>query len=98
MKHSVALKIFSLAVDRIVAKGKTEPVEIYELLSLQGLLSPDMQLRRQRFKQAVAAYRAQDFIAASAIFSELIEKFNDSAAVMFNARFNLLKEHALGLG
>jgi hypothetical protein len=34
MKHSVALKIFCLAVDRIVVKGKTEPVEIYELLSL----------------------------------------------------------------
>jgi hypothetical protein len=57
-----------------------------------------MQLRRQRFNQAVAAYRAQDWIAASAIFSELIEKFNDSAADMFIARINLLKEHALGSG
>jgi hypothetical protein len=46
----------------------------------------------------VAAYRAQDWIAASAIFSELIEKFNDSAADMFIARINLLKEHALGSG
>jgi hypothetical protein len=50
-----------------------------------------MQLRRQRFNKAVAAYRAQDCIAASAIFSELIQKFNDSSAVMFNARINLLK-------
>ena len=87
-----------MELDRIVVKGKTEPVEIYELLSLQGQLTPDMQLRRQRFNQAVAAYRAQDWIAASAIFSELIEKFNDSAAVMFIARINLLKEHALGSG
>ncbi len=62
MKHSIALKIFGLAVGVLIM------------------------------------YRARGWIAASAIFSELIQKFNDCAAVMFIARINLLKEHALGSG
>ena len=88
----------TLELDRIVVKGKTEPVEIYELLSAQGQLSSEMELRRKRFNQAVVAYRNQDWLAASAIFIELIEHYNDRPAAMFLERIQLLKEHSLGQG
>ncbi|MFM9004813.1 MAG: adenylate/guanylate cyclase domain-containing protein, partial [Flavobacteriales bacterium] len=90
--------IEALELDRIVVKGKSEPVEIYELLSLQGQLPSELEQRRQRFNQAISAYRKQDWLAAAAIFTELTEKFKDNTAGMFCERIKLLKEHALGHG
>jgi len=92
------ISVEALELDRIVVKGKTEPVEIYELLSAQGQLSTDMERRRQRFNQAVTVYRNQDWLAAEAIFAELTEKYNDKTAAMFVERIKLLKEHSLGSG
>jgi len=92
------ISVEALELDRIVVKGKTEPVEIYELLSAQGQLSTDMEQRRQRFNQAVTVYRNQDWLAAEAIFAELTEKYKDKTAAMFVERIKLLKEHSLGSG
>ena len=92
------LHIEVMELDRIVVKGKSETVEIYELLALQGQLSETVELRRQRFGEALAAYRRQDWLAARAVFSELLELHNDKTANVFLNRIQLLETHTLGAG
>ena len=87
-----------MELDRIIVKGKSEPVEIYELLSLTGELDEASALRRIRFAEAIVAYRNQDWLVAGAIFTELHEKFNDKTAKIFIERINLLTSHSLGSG
>lgn len=88
----------ALELDRIIVKGKSEPVEIYELLGLSAQLTPIQTTRRTRFNEAIAAYRRQDWLAARAIFTELIEKYEDKTAAIFIERIKLLETHALGAG
>jgi adenylate cyclase len=92
------IHIEAMELDRIIVKGKSEPVEIYELLSTTGDLSAESELRRTRFNEAVIAYRAQDWLVSGAIFKELFEKYNDKTAKTFIDRINLLTTHSLGEG
>jgi adenylate cyclase len=92
------LHVEVMELDRIVVKGKSEPVEIYELLALRGTISDTVELRRQRFNEALAAYRRQDWLAARAVFSELVENYDDKTARVFLDRISLLETHALGAG
>ena len=87
-----------MELDRIVVNGKSETVEIYELLALRDELSNPMEIRRQRFSEALAAYRRQDWIASRAVFSELMEHYNDRTAKVFFDRIQLLETHSLGSG
>lgn len=88
----------ALELDRIIVNGKSEPVEIYELLGLSVQLTPIQTTRRTRFNEAIAVYRRQDWLAASAIFTELVEKYEDKTAAIFIERIKLLETHALGAG
>jgi adenylate cyclase len=92
------IHIEAMELDRIIVKGKSEPVEIYELLSTTGDLSVESELRRTRFNEAIVAYRAQDWLVSGAIFKELFEKYNDKTAKTFIDRINLLTTHSLGEG
>jgi adenylate cyclase len=92
------LHVEVMELDRIVVKGKSETVEIYELLGLRGQLSETHELRRKRFNEALDAYRRQDWMAANAVFSELVENFNDKTASAFLYRIRLLETHSLGAG
>ena len=92
------IHIEAMELDRIIVKGKSEPVEIYELLSTSGDLSVESELRRTRFNEAIIAYRAQDWLVSGAIFKELFEKYNDKTAKTFIDRINLLTTHSLGEG
>jgi adenylate cyclase len=92
------LHVEVMELDRIVVKGKSEPVEIYELLALRGTISDTVELRRQRFNEALAAYRRRDWLAARAVFSELVENYDDKTARVFLDRISLLETHALGAG
>jgi adenylate cyclase len=92
------IHVEAMELDRIIVKGKSEPVEIYELLSTTGDLSAESELRRTRFNEAIIAYRAQDWLVSGAIFKELFEKYNDKTAKTFIDRINLLTTHSLGEG
>jgi len=85
-------------VDSIAVKGKTEPVQVYELLSLQGKLSPEMDKRRLRFAEGLEAYRKQAWPAAEMIFQELVEKYADAPARAFLERVKILRQHPPGAG
>ncbi len=55
-------------IDRITVAGKSEPMRVFELLSLAGGLSPARQSARKAFEAALTAYRARDWAAAEAGF------------------------------
>lgn len=90
------LQIEALEIDRIIVKGKTEPIVIYELLSINGELDDDSQKRRTLFTKALSLYRNQDWILSKAIFTELIEKHNDKTAKIFIDRINHLSPKSFG--
>ncbi len=85
-------------IDRLAVKGKTDPVEMFELLGEQGTLDPDWNLRRSRFEEALESYRRQDWPAAESIFRELAEKFADRPSQAFLERIALLRQDPPGAG
>lgn len=44
-------------IDLVAVKGKSEPVQIHELLSIASELSPEWEERRMRFGTGLEAYR-----------------------------------------
>ena len=70
-------------IDLVAVKGKSEPVQIHELLSIASELSPEWEERRMRFGTGLEAYRRQAWPAAEIIFQELVEKYQ----VVLRARF-----------
>jgi adenylate cyclase len=85
-------------LDKIVFKGKTEPVKVYELLSIEGALSTEDEAKTKRFSEGLEAYRKQDWLAAEAIFNELVDKYDDKPSHTFVNRIALLEKHNIGSG
>ncbi|MFM2207109.1 MAG: hypothetical protein RL213_1084, partial [Bacteroidota bacterium] len=92
------IRIETMELDRILVRGKSEPVEIYELLSLEGELPAEKEQRRLRFNQALAFYRNQDWRSASAVFRELFDHYADKTSQMFIERIRQLDQRSLGPG
>ncbi|WP_138431311.1 CHASE2 domain-containing protein [Fodinibius saliphilus] len=57
-------------LDRIVVKGKTEPVEVYEIMGLREHLDDAQFACKQKFEQATEAYKQQKWDKALALFNE----------------------------
>ncbi len=75
-------------LDRVRVKGKSEPVEIIEILDGE---TPERLLaklnQKERFEQATAEYRARNFARAANEFKALIdENPDDLAAKLYRAR------------
>ena len=85
-------------IDSVAVKGKTEPVQVYELLSLQGKLPPELDKRRSRYAEGLEAYRKQAWPAAEMIFQEMVEKYADSPSRTFLERVKMLRQHPPGAG
>ncbi len=83
-------------IDLIAVKGKSEPVQVYELISIASELSPEWEERRTRFGEGLEAYRRQDWPAAEMIFEELAEKFQDRPARAFLERVKILRQNPPG--
>ncbi len=58
-------------LDRVVAKGKREPITIYELLDVDDAASTTALL--PRWNEALRAYRAGEFDVAAAAFEEFVD-------------------------
>ena len=91
-------QIESREIDKIVFKGKSEPVKVFELLSSEGSLSSEMNEQRKRFSEGLEAYRKQDWLAAEAIFKELVDKYDDKPAHTFMKRIAMFETHNIGQG
>jgi adenylate cyclase len=92
------IRIETMELDRILVRGKSEPVEIYELLSLEGALTAEKEQRRLRYQQALAFYRSQDWRSASAVFKELFDHHGDKTSHMFIERIRQLDQASFGPG
>ena len=69
-------------LDRVRVKGKSKPVEIYEVLAD----TDRARTIRDRFEEGLRAYFAGDFAQAAALFTELGNGMHDPAALFFAER------------
>ena len=60
-------------VDLLRVKGKHEPVVVYELLARKGMLAPERMKVVGVYREALAAYKARDFLSAQSRFREALE-------------------------
>ena len=60
-------------VDLLAVKGKTEPAVVYELLGLKGDVAQNRLTARDRYEEALAAYRKFDWAAAETALRGVLE-------------------------
>jgi len=85
-------------VDRLVVKGKTEPVAIYEILDYHtDETFPNMPDVLAAFRDGIRFYRGGEFDRAEAQFRHALElNPNDKVSAVFLERCEYLKAHAEG--
>jgi adenylate cyclase len=59
-------------LDMIAVKGKTEPVEIFELLGIEGEVETDVPDLLTAWETAIALYRARDYVLAREAFERVL--------------------------
>jgi adenylate cyclase len=85
-------------IDRIVVKGKTEPIPIFEILDYHTATSfPNMPDVLAAFRDALAFYRSGEFDRAEALFRRCLElNPTDKTSQVLLERCEYLKAHADG--
>jgi class 3 adenylate cyclase len=74
-------------LDRVRVVGKTQPVEVYELL---GPASPDLAALAESFETAVAAYRRRAFDEAHALFDRIARAhLDDGPSAVYRDRCDM---------
>lgn len=86
-------------LDHVRVVGKLEPVRLFELLAPKGKLSEAGQDLRDRFEQALTAYRAREWDQAKAGFERCLQMNpEDTPSKVFLSRVTHLKEQPLENG
>ncbi len=67
--------ILAREIDFLVVKGKTETARVFELLGLKGEVSEEKQALGERFAEALAAYRSQEWDRAETALRGCLELF-----------------------
>jgi len=84
-------------IDALAAKGKSEPVRVFEPLALGGRLDDAGARLKERFEQGLAAYRAQDWDMAEAAFRGASEAVaDDPPSRVFLKRIRHLRDQPPG--
>ena len=60
-------------LDRIVVKGKTEPVDVYEIVGLRDELAEEQFKCKELFEEAIGMYQQQEWERAIELFTEASE-------------------------
>jgi len=60
-------------LDRIVVKGRTDPVDVYEIMGLHDHLSDEYFECKRKYESAMQAYQQQEWGRAIALFEESLE-------------------------
>ncbi len=69
-------------LDRVRVAGKTEAVQVYELLALKGELPADKRETVDRYHEALALYRSTRFTEAAAVLeAQLTRDFDDGPMI-----------------
>jgi adenylate cyclase len=81
-------------VDRIIVKGKTEPITVYEPVCLLSDASPSRRERVERYNEAIGYYFAQQWDAAEEILRELAAQDRERQLYkVFLGRIEELRRH-----
>lgn len=80
-------------LDKIIVKGKDQPVAVYELVGRQDSVSPEELELIERFEAGLELYREQQWSEAITEFEALLEDFpEDGPAEVFLERARQFKE------
>lgn len=74
--YSVSDFVTARFIDRIIVKGKTEPVDIYEPICLKEDLDEKTEEMLHFFSEGIKKYLARDWISASSLFEKSAELEN----------------------
>ena len=72
-------------IDRVAVKGKTQGIDVYELLGKKGEAIPNLE-RARRYEEAFDAYLARDFARAEGILAAQAEADPPSAVLLERCR------------
>jgi class 3 adenylate cyclase len=87
-------------LDRVIVAGKTEPVEVYELLDVDPEELREQKARSAaRFAQGLLCYRAGEFRDARLIFADCLVKapFDEAAALYIGRCVELIAQPPAGV-
>ncbi len=74
-------------LDRLKVKGKTRPVEVYELLGPKGVLTPEQGALRQHYHRGLEAYRKREWESAGNFFDEALRiRPEDGPSLVYRER------------
>ncbi|MEG4800315.1 ATP-binding protein [Microcoleus sp. ARI1-B5] len=81
-------------LDRVIVKGKQQPISIYEVLDGETELVREMKLRTQQdFERGLEHYRRHEFKAAKTCFYQVLAvNTDDKTAALYVERLNYLIE------
>ncbi|MFS8118708.1 MAG: response regulator, partial [Microcoleus sp.] len=81
-------------LDRVIVKGKQQPISIYEVLDGETELVREMKLQTQQdFERGLEHYRSQEFKAAKTCFYRVLAvNLDDKTAALYLERLNHLIE------
>lgn len=92
--HAQAPEFLYRCVDRIIVKGKTEPITVYEPVCLLADASESRRERVDRYNEAVGYYFAQQWDAADSILRELAAQDPERQLYrVFLERIHELRQH-----
>jgi len=90
VKHVIEVR----ELDRVRVVGKNQPVNVYELLSEKGMLSPSLSRSRDIFRKGIALYRERKWDEAIECFREVLNVFSaDGPSKLFISRCKDFKLH-----
>lgn len=92
--HAQAPDFLYRRVDRIIVKGKTEPITVYEPVCLLSEASASRRERVERYNEAIGYYFAQQWDAAESILRELAAQDPERGLYrVYLSRIDELRKH-----
>jgi len=71
-------------LDWVAVKGRKAPVTVYEVMALKGELTPEQEVGRTKFAQALQLFREKAFGEASRLFAAVLDHLpEDGPTLMF---------------
>ncbi len=87
-KNSLKKEFLLRKVDKVIVKGKTKPIEIYELMED----TPENRSKKEIFERALDLYMEGRFEEAYQVFLECMNEFDDKVCEVFLRRCRQLEK------
>ncbi len=84
--HRVKADFVTRLIDKVVMVGKTVPINIYELVGVEGNVSAETRVLIERYMAAFALYSLRDFASAASGFGQILAAQPDQASFVMRER------------